>query len=76
MDENYEWFLQQYDSLRREYGNAFLAIKNQRVLSAYLSYSEAVHETAKTEQLGTFIVQECRANGEMYQCCIASMNFS
>ena len=76
MEDNYTWFLQQYDALRREYGNAFLAIKDQRVLSAYRSYGEAVHETAKTEALGTFIVQECRANGEMYQCCIASMNFS
>lgn len=76
MDKNYEWFLQQYDSLRREFGDAFLVIKDQHVFSVYSSYGEAVRETVKTEPLGTFIVQECKANGEMYQCCIASMNFN
>lgn len=76
MNENYKWFVEEYDTLCHKYGNSFLAIKNKTVLCSYETYAEAVKETRKTEELGTFIVQECRASGEMYQCCISSMNFS
>ena len=76
MNENFEWFMDQYDNLRNIYGDAFLAIKDKKVLCAYSSYGDAVRETQKTEELGTFIVQECRKSGEMFQCCIASMNFA
>lgn len=76
MNENYEWFLSQYDELSKTYGDSFIAIKNKQILSVYSSYAEAVRETQKTEPLGTFIVQECKKNGEMFQCRIASMNFS
>ena len=74
--ENYEWFVSQYDELSRIYGDSFIVIKNKSVLNSYASYAEAVIETQKTEPLGTFIVQECRESGEMFQCRIASMNFS
>ena len=75
MVDDYLWFVEQYDRLRNIYGDSFLAIKDKRVLNAYASYGEAVRETRKVEPLGTFIVQECRHNGEMIHCSIASMNF-
>lgn len=76
MNENYNWFVAQYDELRQLYGDSFIVIKNKKVLSVYSTYAEAVHETKKTEELGTFIVQECKKSGEMFQCRIASMNFA
>lgn len=56
---DYRWFIENLDSLYREYGNLFIAIKNQKVLGSYPSYADGVKETAKTEKLGTFIVQQC-----------------
>ena len=76
MNENYAWFVEQYDQLSKTYGDSFIVIKDKAVLSSYSTYAEAVIETQKTEVLGTFIVQECKKNGEMFQCRIASMNFS
>ena len=76
MNENYEWFVKNYDELIQTYGDSFIAIKNKAVLHAYDSYAQAVRETQKTEELGTFIVQECKKSGEMFQCHIASMNFA
>lgn len=76
MNENYAWFVEQYDQLSKTYGDSFIVIKDKTVLSSYSTYAEAVIETQKTEVLGTFIVQECKKSGEMFQCRIASMNFS
>lgn len=76
MNENFEWFLEQYNELSELYGDSFIVIKDRQVINTYTTYAEAVLETQKTESLGTFIVQECRKNGEMFQCRIASMNFS
>ena len=75
MNEDYKWFEENYLELSKTYGDSFLVIKNKRVIGVYDSYGSGVSETRKTELLGTFIVQKCQANGEIFQCCIASMNF-
>ena len=72
-DLDYEWFLENYDRLFAEYGDAYLAIKNKSVLGRYDSYAEAVYETEKTEELGSFIVQHCNGNETGYTDYIASM---
>lgn len=75
-EKDFNWFEEHYQEFQSIYGNAFLAIKNQRVIGVYDSYGEGVRETQKTEELGTFIVQECNIDYVAYTCCIASMNFS
>lgn len=76
MNEDFAWFEQHYQEFQTTYGNAFLAIKNKQVIGVYDSYGEGIRETQKTEELGTFIVQECSKDCIAYSCCIASMNFS
>ena len=61
--DDYLWFVDHYDDLRKQYGNAFLVIKEKQVLNAYQNYGEAVRETQRTELLGSFIVQECLRDG-------------
>ncbi len=75
MREDFEWYVAHYDELYQEYGDCFLAIKDKKVLGVYPSYAEGVRATEKTEELGTFIVQECRGNTQAYNACIASMGF-
>ena len=76
MNEDFKWFEDNYSELQSKYGNAFLAIKNKKVIGVYYSYGKGVRETQKNEELGTFIIQECNKNYIAYTCCIASMNFS
>ena len=76
MNEDFVWFKEHYEEFQKTYGNAFLVIKNKKVIGVYESYGQAVRETEKTEPIGTFIVQECSQSHAAYQCCIASMNFS
>jgi len=73
--EDFEWFEQHYKEFQNLYGNAFLAIKNKKIIGVYESYGQGVRETQKTESLGTFIIQECNKDYIAYTCCIASMNF-
>ncbi len=61
-DKNYQYFLENMESLYKQYGHKFLAIKNQSVIGVYDSFNDALESTLKTEALGTFLVQECFEN--------------
>ncbi len=69
--QDYDWFLQNYEELFNEYGVSYLAIKKRKVLGKYNSYAEAVLETEKTEPLGSFIVQYCNGDESAYTAYIA-----
>ena len=59
---DFEWFTRNYKSLFEQYGNCYLAIKGCEVLGNYSSYANAVKETKKDHEIGTFIVQKCDGN--------------
>jgi len=63
-DLDFQYFLENMDALYREHGQKFVAVKNQSILGVYDNFSEAFESTLKTEELGTFIVQECFDNVE------------
>lgn len=67
---DFNWFLNNYDSLYKKYGHKFLVIKDETVLGAYDSIRDALDGT--TEPLGTFIVQECNGDESAYTNFIAS----
>lgn len=71
-ERDYKWFLDNFAELFKQYGNVFLAIKNQTVLGTYPTYADGVKVTAKTEPMGTFIVQKCGADESAYTNYIAS----
>lgn len=72
-DRDYKWFLENYDSLFRKFGKAYLAIKNGAVLGSYQTYADAVHETERKEALGSFIVQYCNGEESGYTNHISSL---
>ena len=65
--DDFYWFLENYDKLYEEYGHKFLAIKNKMVLGAYDSLIEAIRTTSETEELRSFIVQECDGSKFAYK---------
>lgn len=66
MNEDFEWFEEHYEEFQHIYGEAFLAIKNKRILGVYDSCAKGVRETMKVEPIGTFIVQEIRRDSIAY----------
>jgi len=75
-DRDFKWFLENYDDLFKLYGRCFLAIKNEKVLGSFESFKTAVDSTMLSEEIGTFIVQECNGEESAYTARIASMNFA
>ena len=70
-DLDYKWFLENLQNLYKQYGDAYIAIKNKTVLGSYSSYAEGVKTTSKTEPLGTFIVQQCGADESAFTAYIS-----
>jgi len=62
----FEYFLQHQDELADRYEGKVIVIKDQRVIGAFDSVSDAVHETSKRHSLGTFLVQECCRGPQCY----------
>ena len=59
MMNDYEYFINNLSELYKKYGHRFLVIKEQQVIGTYDEFGAAYDETIKTEELGTFIIQEC-----------------
>lgn len=73
MQENdFKWFLDNYQKLFKEYGTCYFAIKNKQILGTYSTSSEAIKRTSRTEELGTFIVQYCNGEESGYTVYISS----
>jgi hypothetical protein len=62
MVTDFQYFLENLDRLFSEYGNKYIAIKNKTILGVYDDFVEAITNTAKTESMGSFIVQHCSNN--------------
>lgn len=62
--DDFDYFIDNTEDFYRQYGKKFLAIKHGAVLGVYDNFMGAVKETAKSEELGTFIVQKCLKNRE------------
>jgi len=65
---DFNYFLENMNKLYRKYGNKFVVVKNQNVLGAYNDFNKALETTLKTEEMGTFLIQECFANKEKMVC--------
>ena len=74
-ESDYNWFLENYSDLFKEYGKTYLAIKSKKVIGAYSSYAEGVRKTMQKEKIGTFIIQKCNGNESAYTNYISSINF-
>ena len=74
-NRDFNWFLSNYDDIFKAYGHSYLAIKDENVLGSYSSFKEALDATVLTEELGTFIIQECNGNESAYTVNISSMSF-
>ena len=71
--QDFQWFKSHLPELYNEYGACYLAIKNEKVLGKYKTLGEGVRETAKSEPMGTFIVQECGPDKSVYTARITSI---
>jgi hypothetical protein len=61
-EQDYEYFLRNTAEFYKKYGKKYLVIKNMNLLGVYETFDEALTKTLETEDLGTFLIQECLEN--------------
>ena len=66
LEQEFQWYLDNQDDLVDKYVGRFIVIKDCEVLGDYESKLEAINETEKHHELGTFLVMKCEAGSEDY----------
>ena len=66
LENEFNYYLANQDKLIKKYKGRVLVIKNNKVIGVYDSELEAINETTKKEELGTFLVQKCEPGTESY----------
>ena len=66
LEKEFNYYLQHQEELIGKYNGKFIVIKDDAVIGEYESELEAVKETSKQHELGTFLVQKCEPGSESY----------
>jgi len=66
LEKEFKYYLENQDKLVEKYNGKVLVIKNCNVIGVYDTELEAVNETSKKEELGTFLVQKCEPGTDSY----------
>ncbi len=64
--KEFEYYLEHQNELVKQYNGKFIVIKNNKVIGAYDSELEAVTNTSRQHELGTFLVQKCEPGTSGY----------
>ena len=59
LQKEFDYYLQHQDELVSQYNGKFIVIENCQLIGSYNSEIEAITETTKQHELGTFLVQKC-----------------
>ena len=62
----FDYYLEHQEEIVRQYRGQYVVIKGRRVIGAYADEQSAISETAKTEPLGTFLVQQAEPGSGTY----------
>lgn len=72
-NEDFAWFVENYDSIFKRYGHKFIVIKNKVILGVYDDIITAIDKTSESYELGSFIVQECNGDPSAYTSSIVTV---
>jgi hypothetical protein len=59
LEKEYKYYESIADELAKKYPHKFAVIKGEKVIGVYDTIPDALKETAKDNELGTFIIQQC-----------------
>lgn len=66
LHDEFKFYLENQDELVREYRGQYVVIKGGKVLGSYPDPVQAVTETQKTHELGTFLVQRAEPGSDAH----------
>ena len=57
LEQEFKYYLENRDRLIKEHGNRYVVIKADQVIGVYETQDEALEETLKDHELGTFLMR-------------------
>jgi len=66
LDKEFQYYLDNQSELVKKYDGRFVVIVGEEVVGNYESYGQALFESIKQYELGTFLIQECTEGEEAY----------
>lgn len=66
LKREFDYYLAHQDELVKAHNGRFVVIRNEKVIGVYDSQTEAIAETQKTFELGTFLVQKVAPGDAAY----------
>jgi len=66
LDKEFAFFNKNLEKFKKEYINKYIVIKSENVLGVYDTFEEAMEQTSKTEEVGTFLIQKIDENPNTY----------
>lgn len=66
LSNEFNYYLSHQDELVKKYNGKYIVIIGEDVIGIYDSDVEALRETEKSHELGTFLIQKCTPGKEDY----------
>lgn len=66
LEKEFKYYLDNQKELVKKYNGKFIVIIDNEVVGDYGSYDEALFESCKKHELGTFLIQECTEGEDAY----------
>tara|TARA_R110002050_G_scaffold32401_7_gene83500 strand:+ start:1589 stop:1828 length:240 start_codon:yes stop_codon:yes gene_type:complete len=66
LEKEFKYYLENQEEFLKQYKGRFIVIKSNKILGDYSSEIEALAETRKTHELGTFLIQKCSPGNNDY----------
>ncbi len=66
LEKEFKYYLDHQEELVKKYNGKILVIKNCNIIGFYDSEVEAIRETSKHHEVGTFLVQKCDPGEDSY----------
>ena len=66
LEKEFKYYLDHQNELVKKYNNRFLVIVNGNVVGDYDSVEQALFESAKKYEVGTFLIQKCTEGSKSY----------
>jgi len=66
LEKDFEYYISRQDELVKKYAGKYVVIKDEKVIGSYGAEIEAIEETAKEYELGSFLVQKCEPGDQAY----------
>jgi len=66
LEKEFDYYIENQDQFVEKYNGKVIVLKDNQVIGVYGSEAEAVKETSKKHEIGTFLVQRCAPGEDNY----------